>query len=279
MAHAFTWCYRFARHTTKCFEKLSAKRSECQKINSYITKKVAEKLGDLYKEDRKVFEDKWEHTGLFVKYGMLSDEKFYDRAQKFCLLQNTEGKLFSLDEYQERIKGNQTNKDDQLVYLYTTDKEDQHTYIEKATARGYDVLVFDTLIDPHFISFIEQKLEKSSFKRVDAEVPEKLIVNENEEPVSTLNEKEEKTLKTLIENNLQREGMVVELKAMSPEEQPLIIVQPEFMRRMADMNRSAGMGMDNMPGFYSLIVNSNHPALARLLKMKSKEKNKKLSGN
>ncbi len=246
-----------------------------KKINSYITKKVAEKLGDLYKEDRKVFEDKWEHTGLFVKYGMLSDEKFYDRAQKFCLLQNTEGKLFSLDEYQERIKGNQTNKDDQLVYLYTTDKEDQHTYIEKATARGYDVLVFDTLIDPHFISFIEQKLEKSSFKRVDAEVPEKLIVNENEEPVSTLNEKEEKTLKTLIENNLQREGMVVELKAMSPEEQPLIIVQPEFMRRMADMNRSAGMGMDNMPGFYSLIVNSNHPALARLLKMKSKEKKQK----
>jgi len=246
-----------------------------KKINSYITKKVAEKLDDLYKKDRKVFEEKWEHTGLFVKYGMLSDEKFYDRAKKFCLLQNTEEKYFSLDEYRDRIKANQSNKDGQLVYLYTTDKEEQHSYIEKAKARGYDVLVLDTLIDPHFINFIEQKLDKSSFKRVDADVPEKLIPTENEEPVSSLNEKAEAALKKLVEENIGKEGMTVELKAMSPEEQPVIIVQPEFMRRMTDMNRTAGMGMDNMPGFFSLVVNSNHPAMARVLKMKSKEKKQK----
>ncbi len=243
-----------------------------KKINSYITKKVAERLEKLFKDDRKHFEEKWEHTSLFIKYGMISDEKFYERAKSFCLLQDTEGKYHTQDEYRKLVEPNQRNRHGQLVYLYSNDTASQHGYIEKVRERGWSVLKMDELIDPHFISYLEQKLEKVTFRRVDADVPEKLIEKDEEEPAQVLSDKEAENLKKLVESAFQREGAMIELKPLSPEAMPVTVTVPEFTRRINEMNRTAGLDTKPAPDIFNLVINTNHPIMGKVLKMKSKEK-------
>lgn len=234
---------------------------------TYITRKVADKLNELYKKDRAGYEEKWSDIGLFVKYGMLSDEKFYDKAKDLALVQNTTGKYFTLNEYQEFIQANQKDKKDQLVALYTSDPEAQHAYVAAALDRGYDVLKLDGVLDPHFIGQLEQKLEKVNFKRVDADTVGKLI--EKEETTESILSDDDKTrLQELYTKAISNEHMNVQVEALSPQDSPVIITLPEFMRRMKDMQRTGGGGMSfmgNLPDSYTVSVNANHPITQRIL--------------
>ena len=243
--------------------------SNVKKITSHISKKVADKLGELFKNDRKSYESKWESIGLFVKYGMISDEKFYDRAKDFCLYQNIEGAYFTLEEYKTKIEGHQKDKNGKIVILYSTDKEAQDAYIQGATRKEYDVLLFDEMIDQHFIQQMESKNSDYKFSRVDADTLDKMI-EKDETLVSVLSTEEEETLKKLYEANVPKEGVHVELKALSPDDMPVMITKNEFMRRMADMSKLGGGGMysfmGNMPETYNLVVNTNHPLASKLLK-------------
>ncbi len=243
-----------------------------KRINSYITKKVAEKLEELFKKDRKSFEEKWDSIGIFVKYGMLSDDKFYEKAQNFCLLKNVEGAYFTMKEYEEKTKGLQTDKDGKLIILYASDKDQQHTYIAAAQKKGYDVLLMDTIIDTHFISLLEQKNDKWQFKRVDAGSVDKLI-DKGEETESLLTEKEREKLESLFREKIRDENVEIELKPMSPEDQPVVMTHAEFSRRMKEMSQLGGMAMmGEMPDHYTLIVNTNHPVMSTLIRAKSDEK-------
>jgi molecular chaperone HtpG len=249
-----------------------------KKINSYITKKVADKLSELFKNDRKVFEEKWEHIGPFIKYGMLSDEKFYEKAEKFCLFQDTDENFMTTEELEKNIKEKQTDKDGNLVILYTSDKDKQYTYITSAKANGYKVIMLDTLIDSHFISGIERKKDKWNFKRVDADTLDKLI-EKDEEKTSLLTEKEEEKVKSLFEGIIEDEQIKCELKSLDVNDQPVILTQSEFGRRMKEMSQMGGGGMSfmgNMPDEYNLVINTNHPILQTLLRAKSKEKKEKI---
>ncbi len=243
--------------------------SNVKKINSYISKKVADKLADLYKKDRPGYEEKWDSIGVFVKYGMLSDEKFYDKAQKFCLLKNTEGAFFSFDEYSEKFKANQTDKDENFVMLYTSDKDTQHSFIESATKQNYDVIEFDTLIDSHFTGSLEQKLEKTQLKRVDSDTVDKLI-NKDTKAESVLSEKETERVKELFETSINDKTKTVMVEALSPDEHPVIVTVPEFSRRMKEMQMGGG-GMAMMGDFplqYNVTINANHALVQRILKAK-----------
>ncbi|HKK10767.1 MAG TPA: molecular chaperone HtpG, partial [Bacteroidales bacterium] len=211
--------------------------SNVKKISNHIMKKVADKLEEIFKNDREDFEKKWDDIKIFIEYGMISETKFYDRAEKFALLKNTENKYFTFDEYQEHIKENQTDKDKKVVYLYTTDKEEQYSYIEQAREKGYDVLVLDSPIDSHFVNQLEQKFENSSFARVDADVVDKLIQKE-ENKVSKLSDEEEKKLKEIIEKVVDTQKFSVVMESMSENDLPLSITQPEFMRRMKEMQQT-----------------------------------------
>ncbi|UOG75359.1 molecular chaperone HtpG [Hymenobacter tibetensis] len=238
-----------------------------RKINSYITKKVADKLAELYRKDRTGFEEKWPDIGLFVKYGMLSDDKFYEKAKDFALVQNVAGKFFTLPEYQEFVQANQKDKNDQTVVLYTTDAEAQHGFIQAAQDRGYDVLKLDAVLDPHFIGQLEQKLEKTSFKRVDADTVGKLI-EKDEQTESVLSEDDKTKLQELFKTAVSNEQMQVQVSALSPQDAPVIITVPEFMRRMKDMQRTGGGGMQmfgSLPDSYTVSVNANHPVAQRVL--------------
>ncbi|WP_181307283.1 molecular chaperone HtpG [Rufibacter sp. XAAS-G3-1] len=240
-----------------------------KKINTYITRKVADKLNEIYKKDRTAYEEKWNDISVFVKYGMLSDDKFYDKAKDFALLQNTEGKYSTLEEYRALVQANQTDKDGNLVILYTTDPEKQHAFIETAQNRNYDVVKLDTMIDPHFIGQLEQKLEKTTLKRVDADTIDKLIQTDAK-PESVLSEDETTRLKELFEKAIANQSMTVGVEALSVDDQPVIITLPEFMRRMKDMNRMGGGGgmmmMGNLPDMYNVTINANHPINHRILK-------------
>ncbi|MGR3812178.1 molecular chaperone HtpG [Jiulongibacter sp. NS-SX5] len=242
-----------------------------RKINSHITKKVADKLSDLFKEDRNAFQEKWDSIGLFVKYGIISDEKFYDRAKNFVLFKNTEGEYFTADEYKTKLEALQKDKDENLVVLYTSHPEKQDSYIKAAKKREYDVIVLDDVLDSHFINTMEQKLEKVTFKRVDGDSLDKLIDKGlNEESVLSDKEKEkvEGLFKELAGNN------VVEIKALSADDSPVSIVLPEFMRRWTDMSRingQAGM-MGEMPTMYNLVVNGNSPVIAKMLKLRGEDR-------
>ncbi|SDK66550.1 molecular chaperone HtpG [Catalinimonas alkaloidigena] len=250
--------------------------SNVKKINGYISKKVAEKLHELFKADRKAFEEKYDSIDVFVKYGMIADDKFYDRSKAFTLLQNTEGKYFTLDEYQEHIKANQQDKDETLVILYTTDPARQDTYIQGVRDRGYDVLKLDGVIDNHFINTLEQKLEKVSVRRVDSDTLDKLI-DKGTQAESVLSDADKEKVKEVFNQALDRKDVNVE--ALSPDDLPVLITLPEFMRRMKDMARYNGMGamMGNLPDQINVVVNGNHPLVTRLAGETDAEKQKALA--
>ncbi len=245
--------------------------SSVKKISSHITKKVAGKLEEIFKSSREDFEKKWDDIKIFIEYGMISDDKFRERARKFCLLKNAEGKYFTLDEYREHIKTQQTDKDKKVVHIYSTNPEEQHSAIEAASEKGYDVLILDTPIDSHFVNMLETELENVSFIRVDAEVAERLIKKEDEMP-SKLSQEQKDELKPIIEKHLDKQKFQVAFENLSETDQPMVITQPEFMRRMKDMSALGGMNyMGSLPDSYTLVVNSNHPLIGKLLEEKDGE--------
>ncbi|MFZ4101534.1 MAG: molecular chaperone HtpG [Sphingobacterium thalpophilum] len=240
--------------------------SAVKKINSYITKKVADKLASLFKNDRKAFEEKWSDIGLFVKYGMISEEKFYDKGKDFVLLNNTQNEYYTLEEYKEKVKTAQTDKNDMLVYLYATDTDKQDAFIQSANKKGYDVLNLNSPIDPHFISQLEQKLEKTSLKRVDADVADKIISKEDQ-TVHVLNDEEKAKVKAIFEKAIVKPNMRIEIESLNPEELPVIVTMDEFMRRMKDMSKmGGGMGFyGNLPDNYNVSINGNHKLIGKIL--------------
>jgi molecular chaperone HtpG len=243
-----------------------------KKINSHISKKVSDKLHDLFKNDRKSFEEKWESLSVFIKYGMLSDEKFYERTNTFCLYPNVKGDKLTLEEYKEKVKPLQTDKNESLVLLYTTDKESQHAYIQNAERQSYDVLLMDTLIDAHFINFMESKLEKTEFKRVDADTLDNLI-SKDDIKESVLTAEQQEKLKKLFETQIDNTMAKIELRSLSPDDAPITITRDEFMRRMKDMQALGGnQFMGNFPDSFNVVLNSNHPLLDKLLKKKQENK-------
>jgi molecular chaperone HtpG len=249
-----------------------------KKISAHITKKVADKLEEIFKKDRADFESKWEDIKIFVEYGMLSEEKFYDKAQKFALLKNTDGKYATLEEYAEKVKPLQTDKDKKVIYLYTTNVEEQHSFIETAKERGYDIIVFDSPIDSHYINLLESKLENTSFVRVDADVIDKIIKKEEDQP-SKLSEAEQNQLKPIVEGMVPKEKYTVVFESLSEKDAPMLITKPEFMRRMKDMSAMGG-GMafyGSMPDMHNLVINSNHPLISKILNEKDAEKQKQLT--
>lgn len=239
-----------------------------KKISSHITKKVADRLHEIFKNDRKQFEEKWDDLKIFIQYGMLTDEKFAERAKNFVLLKNTEGKYFTFDEYKELIKENQTDKDKKLVHLYTTDKTGQYTFIEEARSKGYDVLEMDGQLDVHFVNKLETDLEDASFKRVDADVLDKLIEKETSKE-SVLNENQQNNLVPMFRGRLpEHSSYVVTVENLDENALPVMITQSEFMRRMKDMSEmQGGMSMyGNLPDSYNMVLNSNHPLIVDLAK-------------
>mgnify|MGYP001627326728 CR=1 FL=1 len=252
--------------------------SNVKKINTYITKKVADKLGELFKKDRKAYEEKWNDIGLFVKYGMISEEKFAEKGKDFSLLKNTKGEFFTLPEYKEKVKANQTDKNEQTVYLYATDVNKQDGFIQSANKKDYDVLVMDSPIDNHFIQHLETKEEKVSLKRVDADVAEKLI--EKEESFANLLTEEQSTkVKEVFEKAIANADYTVEVSGLSPEEMPVTVTMDEFMRRMKDMAQMGG-GMSfygSLPDRYKVAINGNHAVIDKILKADSEEAQTKLA--
>jgi molecular chaperone HtpG len=251
--------------------------SNVKKIGSYITKKVAEKLKDLYKNDQENFESKWTDIGPIVKYGMITDDKFYKRATDFALIKNLDSNYSTIEAYKEKIKDNQTDKDENVIVIYTTNPEDQHGYIEQAKEYNYDVAVFDHIIDNHFIQAIETKEQKFQFVRVDSDIPSNLV-KKDEDKESVLNEKEQESVKKCFEDILGEEKKnKIELKALSPNENPVMIVQAEFMRRFQEMQMmqgampGGGMDMD----FSQVVVNTNHELISDKL-LNEKEESKQI---
>jgi len=252
--------------------------SNVKKINTYITKKVADKLAELFKNDRKGYEEKWPDIGLFVKYGMVSEEKFYDKAKDFALLTNTEKQNFTLEEYKEKVAPEQTDKDGQLVYIYTNDPQKQDAFIQSAAKKGYDVLLMNSPIDNHFVSSLEQKLEKTSLKRVDSDVADKLI-KKDDAPAHILTEDESAKVKTIFEKAINRPAYRVELESLNPEELPVTVTMDEFMRRMKEMAAmGGGMGFyGNMPDNYKVVVNANHKLITRILQDENEQEQSQLA--
>ena len=252
--------------------------SNVKKISSYITKKVADKLNSMFKENREDFEQKWDDIKVFIEYGMLSDDKFNEKAKKFSLLRNTEGKSFTMDEYAEKVKETQKDKDDKVVYLYTNDTEEHHSLIENATSKGYDVLVLDGPLAPHLVSKLEQDLTNTFFARIDADTIEKLI-DKGEEVPSKLTKEDEEALKPIIEEVVHKAKFTVNFQSLSETDSPMQITEAEFMRRMKEQQAMGGgaMGfMGTMPEMYNLVVNSNHPLISKILGTKTDKKKKQL---
>ena len=246
--------------------------SSVKKISQHITKKVADKLQDLFKKDRKDFEKKWDDISIFVKYGMISDEKFHDRAREFALLKNTDSEYFTLEEYKEKVKANQSDKEGQTIYLYASDKLKQDSFIQAAKSKAYDVLLFDGVLDSHFVNTLEQKLEKTHLKRVDSDTPDKLI-DKDAKVESVLSKDEEDQVKAIFDKAINNKNMLVNVESMSPDDLPVIITMSEFMRRMKDMARTGGgYGfMGAMPESYNVSVNGNHTIIQKMLKASSEE--------
>ena len=244
--------------------------SNVKKISGYITKKVSERLQEIFNSDHKQFEEKWDDLKIFIEYGMLSDEKFYERAQKFVLLKDTEDKYYTLDEYKKLIEGNQTDKDGQLVYLYATDKEAQYSYIDTAVSRGYDVLLMNGQLDPHFIGMLEQKLEKSRFVRVDSDLIDKLIKKSDTTSNTALDEQQRDMMTSVFKSQIpamEKSDFLVMFEPVGATAQPIVITQNEFMRRMKDMAAiQSGMAFyGELPDSYNLIVNTDHPLSQKVI--------------
>ncbi len=248
--------------------------SNVKKITGYITRKVADKLNELFKEDREQYEQKWNDLGVFVKYGILSEEKFYEKALKTALLKSTSGKYYTLEEYRERVKANQTDKHDRLVGIYTNDAKIQHGPIQAALERGYEVLEFNQpFIDNPFLQSLEQKEDKITFVRVDSATPDQLV-QKDEAAVNLLGEEETKTVKELFSGIVGSAG-TVEVKPLSEKDQVVQIVKPEFMRRMKEMQMLQGMDASLFPDTYQVVVNANHPMVKdRILATQDEEQRK-----
>lgn len=250
--------------------------SNVKKINNYITKKVADKLNEIFKSDRKGFEEKWSDINLFIKYGMLSDEKFAEKAKDFCLLQNVNNDYYTFKEYYEKVKDIQVDKDGNIVYLYTQDKAQQDGYISAALAKGYDVLNFQGPLDTHFAGYVEQHGgEKIQMKRVDSDVIDKLIPKD-EQIEQTLSEDESKKATGIFEKAISRPDMKVEVDALNANDLPVSVTMDEFMRRMKDMAKTGGgMGFyGTLPDNYKVTVNGNHPLVKRIVESNEDEAEK-----
>jgi len=252
--------------------------SNVKKINNYITRKVADKLNELFKTDRKAYEEKWNDIGLFVKYGMISDDKFDEKAKDFALLKNTKGEYFTLDEYKEKVKDIQTDKQGTLVYLYASDVQKQDSFIQSAGRKGYDILVLDGPLDTHFISHVERKGEKLSLKRVDADVVSKLI-EKDESYDDVLTEEQRTMVKEIFEKAIGKPNMQVAIEAHSPEELPVTVTMDEFMRRMKDMAKMGGpySFYGAMPESYKVAINGNHKLISKILEAGSGEQQEQLA--
>ena len=242
---------------------------EVKKISTYITKKVADRLKAIFAENRKEYEEKWDDLKLFINYGILSEENFYDRAKEFALMKDTEGKYFTFDEYKTLIEANQKDKNDQLVYLYATDKEEQYSYIKAAQDKGYSVLLLDGQLDVPTIQTLEQKFEKSHFTRVDSDIIDRLIVKEDAKK-SQLSEEQSDNLSAVFRTQMpkiDKAEFMVQVDALGEESRPVIITQNEYMRRMKDMSKfQAGMGFyGQMPDSYNIVLNSDHPLVKKVL--------------
>tara|TARA_B110000503_G_C7146076_1_gene413032 strand:+ start:536 stop:2440 length:1905 start_codon:yes stop_codon:yes gene_type:complete len=253
--------------------------SSVKKISNYISKKVADKLEELFKKDRKAFESKWDDIKIFIEYGILSDEKFAKKAEKFMLLKNVDGEYFTADEYKTKIEVNQTDKDSKVVYLYTSDKDLQYSYIDAAKTKGYDVLLMDSPLTAHLVGKLEQSDSNTTFTRVDGDTIDKLI-QKDEEVTSKLTEEDQNTLKPVIEEVVNKNTFTVNFVSLGETDAPMTVTQAEFMRRMKDMSAMGGggmMGMGNMPDMYNLSVNSNHPLISKILAEKDEAKRKDMT--
>mgnify|MGYP005994303641 FL=1 len=247
-----------------------------KKISNYITRKVADKLNSLFKKDRKGFEEKWNDIKVVIEYGMLSEDKFFDKAKDFALYPNVDNSYFTFEELKDKVSKSQTDKNGNLILLYASNVNDQHSYIESAKEKGYQVLLLDSPIISHLIQKLETSNDKVKFTRVDADVIDKLI-QKDEKEVSKLNDKEKEKLKTIVEKTVPKEKYTVQLEAIDSNSAPFVITLPEFMRRMKEMQQSGGNGMfGNMPEIYNLIVNVNNPICSEILNAKSKTKKERL---
>lgn len=247
-----------------------------KKISNYITRKVADKLKSLFKNDRKGFEEKWNDIKVVIEYGMLSEDKFYEKADSFALYPTTDGEFFTFDELKENTKDLQTDKDDKLVILYSSDIDAQHSYIKQANAKGYKVLLLDSPIIGHLIQKMEGNKENISFARVDGDTLENLI-KKDEAIISKISDKEKETLKPIIEEVVKEGGYTVQLEPLDSQSLPFVLTQPEFMRRMKEMQQTGGGGMmGNMPDMYNLVVNTNHELIGQILNTKTKKKKERL---
>lgn len=240
-----------------------------KKISNHITKKVADRLEEIFKNERTQFEEKWDSLKVFIEYGMLTDDKFYDRAQKFCLLKNTEDRFYTFEEYKALISGNQTDKDGNLVYLYASNKDEQYTYIDNAKQKGYDVILFDGQLDVHMAGLLERKFEKSQFVRVDSDTVDSLIKKEDKENV-TLTDQQKEELKEVFTSQLPKVGKVeftLDYKALGEKGTAVQITQNEFMRRMKEMSAmQSGMSFyGEMPDTYNLVLNTDHPLIKKII--------------
>ena len=249
-----------------------------KKISSHITKKVADKLASMFKNDRKDFEEKWDDVKVFIEYGMLTEDKFYDKAEKFSLYKNTAGEYHTFEEYFEKVKEPQKNKDGKTILLYTTDAKEQHSFVKRATDKGYEVLELEGPLVSHLMSKLESKHSDVQFSRVDADTIDKLIQKEDDQP-SKLSEKEVEELKPIIEGEVEKEKFTVQVESMSESDSPMIITQNEFMRRMKEQQMNGGGGMQMfgmMPETYNLVVNGNHELIGKILAEKDEAKRSKL---
>ncbi|MDC3079152.1 molecular chaperone HtpG [Flavobacteriaceae bacterium] len=248
-----------------------------KKISNYITRKVADKLKSLFKKDREAFQEKWNDIKVVIEYGMLSEDKFFEKAKDFVLFPTTTGDYFTFEELKEQTKDAQTDKDGKLVQLYSSNVDEQHAYIEAAKAKGYTVLLLDSPIVGHLLQKLETNEENLNFTRVDGDQIDKLIVKENSTP-SKLSEESQEQLKTLVEGIVPKATYTVQLEPMDSKALPFLITQPEFMRRMKEMQQTGGGGMfgGNMPEMYNLIVNMNHPLVSQILETKTKKKQERL---
>ena len=247
-----------------------------KKISNYITRKVADKLSGLFKEDRKAFEEKWNDIKVVIEYGMLSEDKFFEKAEKFALFPTTDGAYYTFEELEKELKDNQTDKDGKFILLYAADLEAQHSYIQEAKDKGYTVLHLDSPIVAHLIQKLETSKENISFARVDGDAIENLIKKE-ESKVSKLSDAEKEELKPLIDEAIQDSQYTVQVEAMDSNSSPFVITQPEFMRRMKEMQATGGGGfMGNMPDMYTLLVNSNHELIRTILDTKTAKKRTRL---
>ena len=248
-----------------------------KKISSYITRKVADKLTSLFKDDRKSFEEKWNDIKVVIEYGMLSEEKFFEKAEKFALYPSVDNEYFTYEELEAKIKDAHTDKDGKLVILYASNLEEQHSYIEAAKEKGYTVLLLDSPIVPHLLQKLETSKENISFARVDSDAVENLIKKE-EESISKLDETQITTLKEKVEGVVKDTGYIIQTEALSSDALPFMLTEPEFMRRMKDMQKTGGGGFmgQNMPDMYNLVINTNHPLASEIIETKTDKKREKL---